>query len=164
MKKAKVLIIDDEKAILEWLRIILEDYYDVDTLDNPLEISDYVDKNYDCIICDIKMPQKDGFYIMEEFRKRYPDIPFIFITAYGTIEMAIEAFRRGANDFILKPFKDEEIIFRIEKVLEKKIWVREIKIEDILVGESKEIKEVRSLIYKAARYDSPVLITGESGV
>ncbi len=164
MKKAKVLIIDDEKAILEWLRIILEDYYDVDTLDNPLEISDYVDKNYDCIICDIKMPQKDGFYVMEEFRKRYPDIPFIFITAYGTIEMAIEAFRRGANDFILKPFKDEEIIFRIEKVLEKKIWVREIKIEDILVGESKEIKEVRSLIYKAARYDSPVLITGESGV
>jgi len=164
MKKAKILIIDDERAILEWLKIALDEYYYVDTLDDPLEIPKYIDENYDCIICDVKMPQKDGFYVMEEFRKKYPDVPFIFITGYGTIEMAIEAFRKGANDFILKPFKEEEIIFRIEKALERKIPLSGNKVEEIFVGESKEIKEVRSLIYKAAKFDSPVLIYGESGV
>ena len=164
MKKAKILIIDDENAILEWLKIALEEYYHIDTLDDPLLISKYIEENYDCIVCDVKMPQKDGFYVMEEFRKKYPDIPFIFITGYGTIEMAIEAFRKGANDFILKPFKEEEIIFRIEKALERKIPFYGNKVEEIFVGESKEIKEVRSLIYKASRFDSPVLIYGESGV
>ena len=164
MKKAKILIIDDENAILEWLKIALEEYYHVDILDDPLLISKYIDENYDCIVCDVKMPQKDGFYVMEEFRKKYPDIPFIFITGHGTIEMAIEAFRKGANDFILKPFKEEEIIFRIEKALERKIPFYGNKVEEIFVGESEKIKEVRSLIYKAAKFDSPVLIYGESGV
>jgi len=164
MKKAKILIIDDEKAILEWLKIALDEYYHIDTLSDPLEIYKYIDENYDCIICDVKMPQKDGFWVMEEFRKKYPDIPFIFVTGYGTIEMAIEAFRKGANDFILKPFKEEEIIFRIEKALERKIPLYGNKVEETFVGESEKIKEVRSLIYKASKFDSPVLIYGESGV
>lgn len=165
MKKARILIIDDERGVLEWLKIALEDYYEVETLQNPLKVSEYIEKNYyDCIICDIKMPEKDGFYVLEKVKNKYPDTPFIFITAYGTIELAIEAFRKGANDFILKPFKEEELIFRIEKILEKSLPVKEFDVEKVFVGESKKIREVKSLIYKAARYDSTVLITGESGV
>ncbi len=165
MKKSKILIIDDEKGVLEWLRIAFEEYYDVDTLQNPVEITKFLDKKYyDCIVCDIRMPEKDGFYVLEKVRNKYPDVPFIFITAYGTLELAIEAFRKGANDFILKPFKENELVFRIEKALEKKIPVKEVSIEDTFVGKSNEIKEIKSLIYKAAQHDSAVLISGESGV
>lgn len=165
MKKARVLIIDDERGVLEWLRIALEEYYDVDTLQNPVEITKFLDKKYyDCIVCDIRMPEKDGFYVLEKVKNKYPDVPFIFITAYGTLELAIEAFRKGANDFILKPFKENELIFRIEKALEKKIPVKKVSLEDTFVGESSEIKEIKSLIYKAAQHDSTVLISGESGV
>ena len=132
----KILIVDDEPDMLEMLDMIITDKtnHRVVTTNNPLEVGDLLAKdNYNLVITDLKMPIMDGMDVIAAVKSRDPDIPVVVITAFGTIESAEEAVRRGAYDFITKPFRKEQILVTIERALD---WQR-------LVRENRELKRAR---------------------
>jgi len=130
----KLLIVDDEPDMLKLLGMILRDKtkYEIITTNNPVEALDLVKRGgYDLVITDLKMPGLDGIEMLDAVKNYDVDIPVIMMTAYGTIETAEEALRKGAFDFITKPFRKEQILFTIEKALS---WLR-------LQRENKNLKD-----------------------
>ena len=117
----KILVIDDELDMLMLLRMIIEDNtdYEVETTNNPSEALKMVTENdYDLVITDLKMPGMDGLELCDEVREIKPDLPLIMITAYGSLETADEAMKKGVADFITKPFRKDSILFTMNRVLE----------------------------------------------
>jgi DNA-binding NtrC family response regulator len=171
----KILIIDDEKSVLDMLNVVFkkEGYRVKKSLSaqKALELID--EEDFDLILSDIRLPQISGMELLRKVKEKKPGIPVIMITAYGTIKQAIEAFKAGAIDYVVKPFDVEELKIIVSQGLEK----IKLKEENILlkkelkekysfknmVGKSKKMKEIYSLIEKLAATDSTVLITGESG-
>lgn len=168
----KILIIDDEKNIRNTLREILEyEKYEVEEApDGEKGIEMINEKEYDVVLCDIKMPKLDGMDVLEEIMKSGIDMPFIMISAHGTIETAVEATKKGAFDFIEKPPDLNRLLLSIRNALDRTSLVNETKIlkkkisrtYDI-IGESDTIKQVKETIQKVAPTDARVLITGENG-
>lgn len=116
----RILIVDDEIDMLELLELIITDRtdYEVTTTNNPLEVPELLKKNpYDLVITDLRMPDVDGIELIEMVKQIDDQLPFMIITAYGTIESAVEAMRKGAFDYITKPFRQEQILLTIEKVM-----------------------------------------------
>ncbi len=158
--KPKILLLDDEQSLIKWLSYALEQKgYEVFATTEPEHALTRIKREkFDCVISDIRMPQLDGFEFLKKVRKIYPNVPVIFITAYGSMESAINALRDKASDYILKPFAIDEILLRIRASLEKpKSLTHEI------IGKSKQIKNVLDLVRKIAATDTTVLILGESG-
>ncbi len=171
----KILIIDDEKSVLDMLNVVFkkEGYRVKKSLSaqKALELID--EEDFDLILSDIRLPQISGMELLRKVKEKKPGIPVIMITAYGTIKQAVEAFKAGAIDYVVKPFDVEELKIIVSQGLEK----IKLKEENILlkkelkekysfknmVGKSKKMKEIYSLIEKLAATDSTVLITGESG-
>ncbi len=123
----KILIIDDEPDMLVMLEMLITDKtpHHVMSTNNPLEIKELFAKHeFNLVITDLKMPIMDGSEILEAVKNHDADIPVIVITAFGTLEAAEEAVRRGAYDFITKPFRKEQILVAVERALE---WQRIIK-------------------------------------
>ncbi|MBE9580360.1 MAG: response regulator [Proteobacteria bacterium] len=117
----RILVIDDEPDMLMLLRMMIEENTDheVETTNNPSEgIKLFSEKDYDLVITDLKMPGLDGIELFDEFQEIKPDIPVVMITAYGSIETADEAMKKGIADFITKPFRKDTILFTINRVLE----------------------------------------------
>ncbi len=120
----KVLIVDDEPDMLRLLSMIIKEKtpYEVTTTNNPLEALELAKKGkFDLIVADLKMPGLNGIELLESVKRFDEDIPTIIITAYGTVEAAVETMHKGAFDFITKPFRKEQILFTIERALK---WVR----------------------------------------
>ncbi len=116
----RILIVDDEIDMLELLELIITDRtdYEVTTTNNPLEVPELLKKTpYDLVITDLRMPDVDGIELIEMVKQIDDQLPFMIITAYGTIESAVEAMRKGAFDYITKPFRQEQILLTIEKVM-----------------------------------------------
>jgi DNA-binding NtrC family response regulator len=116
----RILIVDDEIDMLELLELIITDRteYEVVTTNTPLEVPALLKKDpFDLLITDLRMPDIDGIELIEMVRQVDDQLPFIIITAYGTIESAVEAMRKGAFDYITKPFRQEQILLIIEKVM-----------------------------------------------
>jgi DNA-binding NtrC family response regulator len=116
----RILIVDDEIDMLELLELIITDRteYEVVTTNTPLEVPDLLKKQpFDLMITDLRMPDIDGIELIEMVKQVDDQLPFIIITAYGTIESAVEAMRKGAFDYITKPFRQEQILLTIEKVM-----------------------------------------------
>jgi DNA-binding NtrC family response regulator len=116
----KILIIDDEPDMLDMLDMIITDKtsHEVVTTFNPLEVKDILSPgDFNLVITDLKMPSMDGLEVIETVKKLDNDTPVIVITAFGTIEAAEDAVRRGAYDFITKPFRKEQILVAIERAL-----------------------------------------------
>jgi DNA-binding NtrC family response regulator len=116
----KILIVDDELDMLELLELIITDRtsYQVVTVSNPLEVPGLLEEGgFDLLISDLRMPQMDGMELLDQAARIDPQLPFIILTAYGTVESAIEAMRQGALDYITKPFRQEQILLTIEKAL-----------------------------------------------
>jgi DNA-binding NtrC family response regulator len=116
----RILIVDDEIDMLELLELIITDRtdYEVTTTNNPLEVPELLKKTpYDLVITDLRMPDVDGIELIEMVKQVDDQLPFMIITAYGTIESAVEAMRKGAFDYITKPFRQEQILLTIEKVM-----------------------------------------------
>lgn len=137
----KILIVDDEIDMLELLELIITDRtdYEVTTTNNPLEVPALLQKDsYDLVITDLRMPDVDGIELIEMVKQVDDQIPFIIITAYGTIESAVEAMRKGAFDYITKPFRQEQILLTIEKVMK---WRRLQKENIALKAELEMIKK-----------------------
>lgn len=117
----RILVVDDELDMLMLLRMMIEDStdYEVETTNNPSEaLKMLTEKDVDLIISDLKMPGLDGMELFDEVKDIKPDIPVIIITAYGSLEIADEAMKKGVADFITKPFRKDNILFTINRVLE----------------------------------------------
>jgi DNA-binding NtrC family response regulator len=137
----RILIVDDEIDMLELLELIITDRteYEVVTTNNPLEVPDLLKKQaFDLLVTDLRMPDIDGIELIEMVKQIDDQIPFIIITAYGTIESAVEAMRKGAFDYITKPFRQEQILLTIEKVMR---WRRLQKENIALKAELEKIKK-----------------------
>ena len=114
---ANILILDDEKNYLLILESILEDEgYNVTTLSDPeMGLAYLEDSEVDIVLTDMKMPKLTGQDVLAHCKKNYPHIPVLIMTAFGSIEAAVEAMRIGAFDYITKPFANEELLLSISK-------------------------------------------------
>ncbi|HAP66708.1 MAG TPA: Fis family transcriptional regulator [Nitrospinae bacterium] len=170
-----ILVIDDERSMREFLSIMLgKEGYRAIAIDNGNDALEFISKNkYDLIITDIKMPKMSGIDILRESMALHPNTPVIMITAFASTEVAVEAMKLGAYDYITKPFNVDEIKIIIKNAIEKKsLFDENISLREELkgryqfsniVGKSDKIQKVFELIMKVANSRSTVLITGESG-
>jgi PleD family two-component response regulator len=121
-KLANILIVDDEKEIRSYLTDLLtENNFNVFTAENGMKALEVIDKKkIDIVLADVVMPKMDGIALTRSIKEINPDIPVILMTAYASIEYAVESMKAGAADFISKPFKVKYALFIIKKVLETK--------------------------------------------
>lgn len=118
-----IIIIDDEPDLLDLLKLILTEKtdYTILTTTDPGQALDWCREHHaDVLISDLRMPQMEGIELLKLLKKLDETIPFIIMTAYGTIESAVEAMRQGAFDYITKPFRKEQILMTINKALDKR--------------------------------------------
>ena len=171
----KILVIDDEKSITDLLSVVLtKEGYSVATSLSSIKALDMIDKDeYDLILSDIRLPQMSGMKVLKYVKEKKPNTPMIMITAYGTINQAVEAFKEGAIDYIVKPFDVDELKFVVAQGLEK----RKLRAENIqlkkelkekysfenMIGKSKLMQDIYNLLEKISSSSSTVLISGESG-
>jgi two-component system, NtrC family, nitrogen regulation response regulator NtrX len=170
---SNILIIDDEKAIRKTLSEILSyEGYKIDEAGDGEEgFRKFREKEYDVILCDIKMPKMDGIEFLEKAKESNPDLPIIMISGHGTIETAVEAVKKGAYDYISKPPDLNRLLITIRNAMDKTSLVAETKVlkrrvskvQD-MIGESIPIQKIRDTIDKVAPTDARILITGENGV
>jgi two-component system response regulator AtoC len=171
----RILIVDDEENFRHMLSVILKkEGYDIETASNGGEALQKIALNpFDQILCDIRMPQMDGLEFLNEVKKMEVDATIIMMSAYGTVDIAIEAIKLGAYDYISKPFKPDEIILTLRKAEERerlrkenKLLREEVKKEysfENIVSKNKKMQSIFEVIKKVAQYKSTILITGESG-
>jgi len=130
----KILVVDDEPDMLRLLEMIIKEKtpYEVASTNNPSEALELARQgSFDLVIADLKMPGLDGIELLDAIKRIDEDIPVIIITAYGTVESALETMHKGGFDFITKPFRKEQILYTIDKALK---WVK-------LNKENKMLKE-----------------------
>ncbi len=170
-----VLIVDDERNYLLVLEALLsEEGYQVITAEGALRGLECIEENeLDVVITDMKMPGMDGMDFMERIQLRQPDLPVIMMTAFGSVEKAVQAMRKGAFDYILKPFKNEELKLTIGKAIshyklirQNRQMARELQGKyhfGNIIGKSAQMQRIFELIEKVAPTKATVLITGDSG-
>jgi len=174
----RLLVIDDESNMRHMLAAMLKNSgYSVDTASEGLEGMKMLERSsYDFILCDIKMPKMDGMTFLKTAGDLVKHSTVIMMSAYGTVETAIEAMKLGAYDYISKPFKSDEVTLTLKKAEERERLkkennflrerIRTIQADnrfDRMVGQIKAIQAVFELAKKVARHNTTVLITGESG-
>ncbi len=171
----RILIIDDEENFRHMLSVILKkENYDVETASNGEEgLKKITLSPFDQILCDIRMPHMDGMEFLREAQKMGVDATIIMMSAYGTIDTAIEAMKLGAYDYISKPFKPDEIILTLKKAEERERLRRENELlrKEVqkeysfknIVSKNEKMQNIFEVIKKVAPYKSTILITGESG-
>ncbi len=172
---SRILVVDDERSMREFVSILLKKQgYDVDLADSGENAFAKIDdEDYDLILTDLKMPGASGLDVLAYTKKRDPSVQVILMTAYATSDTAVEAMKRGARDYVTKPFKVEELLVQVDKALEIRELEREnfyLKQElagrnrlDRLVGKSGAMKQVYDMVLRVAPTRTTVLITGESG-
>jgi DNA-binding NtrC family response regulator len=175
-EKAKILVVDDEKDMLVLLDRMLTSRpgFKVTTCSDPVEAVKLIDeKNPDLVITDLKMPNLSGMDILEHARKKSWSTAVIIMTAYATIESAVEATRKGAFDYITKPFRKDRILRIVEQALK---W-RLLELENLflrkklnqmpsghfMIGNSQPLREIMARVAQVAETSATILITGESG-
>ncbi len=170
---SNILIIDDEKAIRKTLSEILsyEGYKMDEAGDGEEGLKKFRDKDYDVILCDIKMPKMDGIEFLEKAKESNPDTPIIMISGHGTIETAVEAVKKGAYDYISKPPDLNRLLITIRNAMDKTSLVAETKVlkrrvskVQEMVGSSTPIQKIKETIDKVAPTEARILVTGENGV
>ena len=171
----RVLIVDDEENFRHMLSVILKkEGYDVEAASNGEEALQKVTLSpYDQVLCDIRMPKMDGLDFLNEAKKAGVDATIIMMSAYGTVDIAIEAIKLGAYDYISKPFKPDEVILTLKKAEERErlrreneLLRKEVKKEysfENIISKNKQMQKIFEVITKVAQYKSTILITGESG-
>ncbi len=167
----RILVIDDERAIRNTLREILEyeNYQVEDAVDGPNALELIQKESFDVVLCDIKMPQMDGIEVLEHIMQ-ITDVPVVMISGHGTIETAVEALKKGAYDYIAKPLDLNRLLITVRNALDKSRLVTETKAlkrkvskQYEMIGESHAITEIKDMIERVAPSEARVLITGESG-
>jgi len=172
----KILVVDDEAPVREILKKGLSQIegYSIEVARNGLEAIEKIENDvFDLVLTDMKMPEMDGLELLKTIKGTWPDIMVILITAYGSIETAVEAMKLGANDYITKPIDLNELFIHISKVQKENLLFRENRLLRMevrkkfefknIIGKSKPMQEVFSLIEKVAPSNSTVIIYGGSG-
>ena len=172
-----ILIVDDEESMRITLSMLLKsEGYNVSIASGGEDAlrTIHTGKSYDLVITDLKMDKIDGINVLEATKEFNPSAEVLMLTAYGTVDSAVEAMRLGAFDYISKPFESDELLLTVEKALERKSLLKELKFlrKEIkgrygiknIIGKSKEMRAVMEMIHRVAETDVTVLIEGESGV
>ena len=171
---AKILLIEDEEPIRRVMVRILQDenatYEVTEAHDGSKGLSALKKNDFDLVLCDIKMPKKDGIEVLQETRNQNIHVPFIMLTGHGNVDTAVEAMKLGAHDFIPKPPDLNRLLTAVRNALEIKSLKKENKALKkkiakrlTIIGDAASIKKVHELIDKVAPTDARVLITGENG-
>ncbi len=170
-----ILVVDDEKNYLLVLSAVLEDegYEVLTALGGKEALEIQKESDLDLILTDMKMPAMDGIELLENIKSKDPDLPVIMMTAYGTVDKAVEAMQKGAYSYILKPFDNERLTIYVKKAISTYQVVKENRrlrdaVEsqyrfDNIIGKSKPIRDIFETIRKVAPSNATVLVEGESG-
>lgn len=176
--KPSLLIVDDEENMRHMLGVLLKRHYcPIDFAENGRQALELIRKQaYEFILCDVRMPDMDGIELLKKLKELPADSTVIMMSAYGTIDLAIEAMKAGAYDFVSKPFKTDEILMALKKAEERKHLKKEnsalksrlesLEGEESFHGlryKSPVMRDVVRLAARAGSYDTNVLITGPSG-
>ncbi len=173
MSPKRILFIDDDRAGREVALFNLRKAgYTVETASDGTEgLAAFSPEKFDLVITDVKMPGVSGIEVLRRIRKQSPDIPVLVITAFGNVEMAVEAMKEGAYDFIGKPFHRDQLLLSVEKAIERQRLANEVRtlrvrasgVERDIVSASSAMKRVLEMADRVAKTEATVLITGESG-
>ena len=170
-----ILIVDDEKNYPTILSAVLkEEGFETFTANSgPEALQILENSDVDLVLTDMKMPVMDGIELLEKVKMKDPKLPIIMMTAYGTVEKAVEAMQKGAYNYILKPFDNERLVIYVNKALEMYRMVKENRelrsaMESRfgfgnIIGKSKEMQEVFKTIRKVAPTTATVILEGENG-
>lgn len=171
----KILIIDDDQGLRKSLGLILGDAgYEVIQAENgEVGLAVAADQDPDIILCDVRMPRLDGLGFLARYREEGGEALVLVMTAYGSLDMAVEAMKRGAYDYLPKPFGADEVLLTVRKAEEREQLRREVgrlrrevqadrRFGEIVAG-SGAMRKALDVVEKVARHDSPVLLTGASG-
>jgi two-component system response regulator AtoC len=175
MERKKILVIDDEESMRHMLTLILKrEGYEVQAVEKGGEALQLVDsESFDFILSDVVMPEMDGLTLLHALKQKKVEATLIMMSAYGNLDTAVEAMKRGAYDYISKPFKPDEILLTLRKAEERenlrqanirlqRELIREYSFGNI-VGKSPKMIQVFETIKKISEYKASVLIIGESG-
>jgi len=170
-----ILVIDDKESMRQMLAKTLEsEGYEVDVArDGEVGLDKAKEKRFDLVLTDLKLPNMDGLRVLSSFKELDPEISVIVMTAYGTIETAVQAIKQGAFDFLTKPFDVDHLNVLIQRALENRrllaenVLLREELAQSLgfteIIGKSEKMKEVTRLVKKVAPSDTTALLLGESG-
>ncbi|HPV48904.1 MAG TPA: sigma-54 dependent transcriptional regulator, partial [Smithellaceae bacterium] len=171
----KILVVDDDANFLELVRIRLEisGYEVITAADEDEALIKTRDEAPDLAIVDLRLGRADGISLMERLHVINPYLPIIILTAHGSIESAVEAVKKGAYNFLNKPFNPEELLLQVEKALENRRLIAEVKrLEGLLedkyhfkniIARSEKMRLILDLVARVAPTDSTIFISGESG-
>jgi len=169
---AKILVIDDEKSIRNTLKDILEteDHEVITAEDGASGLEKFAEGKFDVVLSDIKMQEMDGLEVLDKIMESPQDIPVIMISGHGDIEIAVDAIKKGAFDFLEKPLDLNRLLITIRNALERSDLItethrlkRKITKTNDMIGESEAIKKIKEMIERVAPTDARVLVTGENG-
>src|SRR5438874_11847261 len=173
--RGRILVIDDEPDIRDSLEALLaSENYRVELAPNATEgLKRLEGSAYDLVLLDLMMPDKSGMQVLEEVRTRDRETPIFMITAYGSVEVAVDALKRGANDYFPKPWDNEKLLIEIDRMIAKRRLEREnIELKRALkqrysfpniVGKSERMLRILDLVTQVAPSRATILITGETG-
>lgn len=174
LSMAKILIIEDEASIRRVLSKILAEENDQYVVSEAADGEEGLEKikndDFDLVICDIKMPKKDGEEVLQEAKKIKPETPFIMISGHGDLETAVNTMRLGAFDYISKPPDLNRLLTTVRNALDNKLLVvenkrlkKKVSKSYQMIGESEPIQQIKDMVDKVAETDARVLITGPNG-
>jgi DNA-binding NtrC family response regulator len=175
MPKGSILVIDDETEIREGLELLLtsEDYAVTLAENGEAGLARLGERPFDLVLLDVSLPDRSGLELLREIRQREASLPVILITAYGSIDMARSAFKSGAQDYITKPWSNDELLAQVALAIEdRRLREENVQLKRALkerynfpniIGKSDRIQTVLDLVAQVAPSRSTVLISGESG-
>lgn len=175
MELESILVVDDEESVRKMIAVLLQkEGYQVSSSGDGKEALEMLgERGFDLVLCDVRMPVMDGLELLEKIGSAYPDTTVIMMSAFGTVDLAVEAMKAGAYDYISKPFKPDEILLTLKKAQEReglrrenvrlRKQIRESCSLEGIVAQSDSMKRIMETVTKVAGYRSHVLITGESG-
>jgi two-component system response regulator GlrR len=175
MASGKILVVDDDRNLLDLVKMRLESAkYDVATAQNEEQATEAVKgQPFDLCIVDLQLVRQDGISLMQELHSINPELPVIILTAYGSIESAVDAMKRGAYSYVTKPFDPRDLLLQIERALENRRLTFEVKrLKGLLeerydfaniVARSDKMQRILEQVARSAKTDSTIYIHGESG-
>jgi two-component system NtrC family response regulator len=175
MKARRILVVDDEESLRRVIQVQLEQHgYEVMTAsDVEQALASLAQSPYALLLTDVRMPRKSGLELLREVRKLYPDMPVIILTAFGTVENAVEAMQAGAYHYVTKPVHTSELLMVVDRALEHYRLLEEVTslratldqkyVFENIIGRSKTLLSVLDMASRAAQSSSTVLIEGETG-
>ncbi|NOQ97348.1 MAG: response regulator, partial [Calditrichae bacterium] len=171
MPKLDILAVDDEKEMLvSYQKILKRAGYGIHTCLSAEKALEKLKENhkYSLVICDLKMPGMDGMEFLTMLKNEHPHLPLIMVTGFGTVEIGIEAVKKGAFDFLEKPFSSKKLLASIQEALNQIAPAEEVQTDpdlfDNMVGKSEPMQNIFEMIRKVSYRNANILITGESGV